>query len=107
MLSNPPLREDALVAQYEAMLRALRYAVHELPAGVLYGHDGANAKQCEELMADLQDFERICLQLDKDQRAFIEGCRWHFDHYPHYLGRRRHFQSYRQYVEGRGGPLKV
>ena len=33
-----------------------RYALHELPAGVLYGHNGADPNQCDELLADLSAF---------------------------------------------------
>jgi hypothetical protein len=93
--------------QYEKLLAQLRYAVHELPAGVLYGANGADEHQCAEWMQDLLVFEQLCRQLNKDHRAFIEGCRWHFEHYPHYLGRRRHFASYEQYTVERHGPLKV
>ena len=97
----------SLLPRYEALLSGLRSAVHELPAGVLYGTDGANMKQCGELMEDLAEFEKLCAELSRKHRALIEGCRWHFEHYPHYLGRRRHFASYQQYIEGRGGPLHI
>jgi hypothetical protein len=100
-------QDKHLVKRYEELLNALRYAVHELPAGVLYGADAANAKQCIELMGDLNEFERLCAQLSRDHGVFCDGCRWHFEHYPHYLGRRRHFNSYEEYIEGRGGPLRV
>ncbi len=93
--------------RYEALLKILRYAVHELPAGVLYGPNGASAKECAELVTDLNEFEVLCRELGQDQSVFIERCRWHFEHYPHYLERRRHFNSYAQYIEGRGGPLNV
>jgi hypothetical protein len=96
-----------LSERYTRLLGLLKYAVHELPAGVLYGTDGANAKQCAEWMGDLNEFEALCGELDHDQRPFIEDCRWHFEHYPHYLGRRRHFVDYRKYIEDRDGPLTV
>jgi|SRR6185369_11112668 len=94
-------------SRYEALLNGLRYAVHELPAGILYGSDGASAKECAELLANLNDFEVLSRELGRDDATFIEGCRWHFEHYTHYLGRRRHFVSYRKYIEDRGGPLRV
>lgn len=93
--------------RYEALLSSLRYAVHELPAGILDGPDGATAKQCAELMETVNEFERLCRGLGHNHDAFIKGCRWHFEHYAHYLGRRRHFGSYQQYVQDRGGPLRV
>jgi hypothetical protein len=74
------VHEHSLLARYEALLSGLQYAVHELPAGVLYGANGANAKQCAELMEDLHEFETLCGELDRKHNAFVESCRWHFDH---------------------------
>lgn len=95
------------IERYERLRQLLEYAVHELPAGVLYGSDGANATQCAEWMNDLNEFEALCSELERDHKTFVEDCRWHFEHYPHYLGRRRHFVDYTTYVEDRGGPLRV
>ena len=94
-------------ALYEKLLDSLESAVHELPAGVLFGPNGANPKQCAELMDDLNEFETLCAELERPQAEFIEACRWHFDHYSHFLGRSRHFTSYAEYVAARGGPLRV
>ena len=107
MTDRPPASGKALEARYRRLSDLLQYAVHELPAGVLHGADGANAKQCAEWMADLNEFDRICTAMRRDHRAFIEGCRWHFEHYPHYLGRRRHFVDYETYIRDRGGPRRV
>ena len=86
----------------------LDFAVHELPAGVLYGANGATAAECRDLMDGLDGFASLCSRLElPDHTAFIEGCRWHFDHYPHYLSRHRHFDGYEAYVRGRRGPLRV
>ena len=85
----------------------LRDAVHELPAGVLWGSNGATEGQCGELLEALVEFERICIALSRNQADFIEDCRWHFEHYPHYLGRQRHFPSYEQYVRDRKGLVRV
>lgn len=93
--------------RYEHLKSQLQYAVHELPAGVLHGADNATAKQCTEWMADLVEFQVLCAALGERHDAFIEGCRWHFEHYPHYLGRRRHFVDYETYVAERGGPRRV
>lgn len=107
MLPETPSEASELRARFTRLRDSLAYALHELPAGVLYGADGATAKQCEEWMRDLVEFEALSTSLGHEQRAFIEGCRWHFEHYPHYLGRRRHFTDYPTYVEERGGPLRV
>ncbi len=93
--------------RYQKLREQLQYAVHELPAGILYGADGATENECAQWMQDLLEFERLCTKLEKNHAAFIEGCRWHLEHYPHYLGRKRHFVSYEQYTVERGGPLKL
>ncbi len=93
--------------RYQRDLDWLRYAVHEIPVGVLWGPNGASAEQCAELMAGLLEFERICVRLNYDQATFIDACRWHFEHYPHYLERRRHFVDYATYISDRGGPMTV
>jgi hypothetical protein len=93
--------------RYEVLHKSLLYAVHELPAGVLFGPNGATEKECKKLMDMLLEFEQLAVHLGKSKKEFIEGCRWHFEHYPHYLGRSRHFTSYQQYIEGRRGPLTV
>lgn len=86
----------------------LSYAVHELPAGVLDGPMGASAEACAEMLEGLEEFQGLCSRLGLDDHAeFIEGCRWHFEHYPHYLGRRRHFTNYEDYTIDRKGPVRV
>jgi hypothetical protein len=86
----------------------LDQAVHELPAGVLWGVDGATPAQCAEMLDDLDDFARVCARLGlHDHSEFIEACRWHFDHCPHYLGRSRHFVDYETYIRDRRGPMQV
>ena len=101
-----PTSEDQ--AQYWRDRAWLEYAVHELPAGVLHGSDAADEKQCAEMLEGLDAFQRLCERLGRaDHADFIEGCRWHFEHYAHYLGRRRHFDDYASYVTARCGPLRV
>jgi hypothetical protein len=94
--------------EYRRAMDWLSYAVHELPAGVLYGANGADARQCAEMVNGLNDVERLCTRLGLDgHHAFFDACRWHFEHYPHYLGRRRHFVDYESYTRDRSGPVRV
>ncbi|MFJ1542515.1 hypothetical protein ACIODS_28655 [Micromonospora chalcea] len=94
--------------RYRHDRRWLEHAVHELPAGVLWGADGATPAQCAEMLDGLDDFARTCARLGLDDHTgFIEDCRWHFDHYPHYLSRRRHVADYPTYIRDRRGPLRV
>ena len=99
-------RKEAL-AEYQTLNRTLHYSVHELPAGVLWGPDGATPKQCAELMEDLYRFEELSRLLNMENQEFIEGCRWHFEHYPHFLSRQKHFKGYAEYIQDRSGPLRV
>ena len=95
-------------AEYWRHRAWLEYVMHELPAGVLHGADGASEQECREMMQDLDAFAELCRRLGvADHEGFIDSCRWHLDHYPHYLGRRRHFDGYASYVTARGGPLRV
>jgi hypothetical protein len=67
-----------------------------------------NADQCAEMLERVEDFAKLCSRLGlADHELFIEQCRWHFDHYPHYLGRRRHFVDYATYIHDRHGPIRV
>lgn len=86
----------------------LDHAIHELPTGVLWGVDGATAAQCAEMLHGLDGFALVCARLGLDDHSeFIDACRWHFDHYPHYLSRRRYFADYATYICDRRGPLQV
>jgi hypothetical protein len=60
------------------------------------------------MLTDFERYEQLCHRhcLD-DHREFLDACRWHFEHYAHYLGRRRHFVNYETYIQGRRGPLSV
>ncbi|MFD6611841.1 hypothetical protein ACFWD1_23520 [Micromonospora chalcea] len=94
--------------RYRHNRRWLEHAVHELPAGVLWGADGATPAQCAEMLDGLDEFARTCARLGLDDHTgFIEECRWHFDHYPHYLSRRRHVADYPTYIRDRRGPMRV
>jgi hypothetical protein len=97
----------ALQRELAFLFSVLDYAMHELPAGVLWNPDAATPAQCAELMADLNRFEVVANQLDVPTSEFIETCRWHLSHYPHYRSRQRHFVDYATYCLDRGGPLRV
>ncbi len=93
--------------EFERLLEVLRYSVHELPAGVLGGPNAATPKECVRLMQNLRQFEELSTSVGREMSLFIEDCRWHFEHYPHYLSRSRHFRGYEDYIVRRGGPLHV
>lgn len=90
--------------EYERLLRYLKYTLHELPAGVLYDADAADEKKCAELMRDTYRLEELANARGIDLSGFIARCRWHYERYPHYLGRRRHFGSYANYMAKHQAP---
>ncbi|GGE82317.1 hypothetical protein [Massilia psychrophila] len=98
---------QALEREVAQIYSVLDYAIHELPAGVLWAPNAANDAQCAELLVDLNRFEELSKQLAIPAQDFIDACRWHLDHYPHYRSRQRHFVDYASYCIDRGGPLRV
>jgi hypothetical protein len=93
--------------EYVRLLDALEYSMHVLPDGVLWNPNAATELECKELMGTLNRFVEICKALDVQADEFIEACRWHLEHYPHYLSRRRHFGSYEEYIGARLGPGRM
>ena len=93
--------------EYTQLLRYLEYTLHELPAGVLYDHDGANATKCAKLMSASYQLERVAADRGVDLTEFLATCRWHYERYPHYLGRHRHFGSYANYMAKHHAPTKT
>ncbi len=58
---------DDEVARQELLMKMIdrfRYCVHEWPAGILYGIDGATTAQCEEILGEIA----LARQLDREQR---------------------------------------
>ena len=93
--------------EYSRLLRYLEYTLHELPAGVLHDANGANEKKCADLMKETYRLEELAAQMGADISEFIATCRWHYERYPHYLGRQRHFGNYVNYMEKHHAPSKT
>jgi PAS domain-containing protein len=75
------------------------YVLHELPAGVLYGDDGATIKECDQLLVELSDYERLAMELggDNQDRELIADARFHIPAYRRYLlerGRHTNYESF-------------
>jgi hypothetical protein len=78
----------------------LRYSIHEVPSGVLYGTDGASPEQCHELEEELNEFCRLVDQ-ERMRQPYAEltrSCRLHFRAYRVYLLHREKYQSYAVYL---------
>jgi hypothetical protein len=82
----------------------LRYSLHELPSGVLYGMDGATPEQCLELEQELDEFVGLVAGTN-DAAAYgglVETCRLHFPAYRDYLLNREAYTSYEDYLTRMG-----
>lgn len=101
------MSEKDLTAKYEKLRQYFEYTLHELPTGVLYDANGADENTCAELMKEIKRFEELSVSLGIDNSIFIEVCRWHYERYPHYLSRRKHFGSYGNYIKKYNGPSKI
>ena len=90
---------------YSRLLDYLQYTLHELPTGILYDANGADANKCAELMQDTYLLEELANKLQIDILEFIALCRWHYERYPHYLSRHKHFGSYENYMRKHHAPI--
>ena len=79
------------------------YALHELPSGILYGHDGATIEECGELLAELADYKRLAdeVGLERDHELVSEA-EFHITAYRKYLGELGRYTNYSQYLARRG-----
>lgn len=90
--------------EFQRLLDYYKYTLHELPAGVLYGANGASLKECADLMKGTYELEELAVIVGNDISEFLSVCRWHYERYAHYLGRQRHFGSYPAYLEKHSPP---
>jgi hypothetical protein len=83
----------------------LRYTLHELPSGVLFGTNGATVVQCDELLAELDEFRSLVSVEGRtaDYVPLVRECDHHFRSYKQYLLERPQHESYSRFLEARGG----
>lgn len=97
-------RDSADILSKQRLLRILRarfeYALHELPAGVLYGADGATPAQCEEMDEELRFFEALSTECgaQTEDKELIEEARFHIGGYRTYLLTRASDDTYESFL---------
>lgn len=104
-LLNEALRVDPgdLPARRRLVARLadhLAYTLHELPAGVLFGMDGATVAECEELLATLVDFRahaKLTGQAAEYDRL-VRDCDLHYRAYRDYRSDGCPGGSYERYL---------
>jgi hypothetical protein len=87
----------------DRMASRFEYALHELPAGVLYGYDGATIPECNDLLEELAEFRGHVEVLNEmaHYSALINECARHFLDYRDYLAASRPTGSYAGFLASR------
>jgi hypothetical protein len=94
-----PADDLARIRLAERLARDLDYALHELPAGVLWDANSASASQCEELLADLN--ELIALERAVRSAEWLAHAELHFKSYREWLLSDRSAGSYERFLKTR------
>ncbi|MCB9587693.1 MAG: hypothetical protein H6718_19980 [Polyangiaceae bacterium] len=76
------------------------YAIHEVPSGVLLGQDGASVAGCDDLLAELSEFEVRAEALGvRDQHGeAIREWRYYFAGYREYLVHSEDYASFADFL---------
>jgi len=75
--------------------------LHELPAGVLSGPDAATLSECDELLADVEEFKRLAAVEGLISRFEQKLVMWtyYFKGYKEYKVNRKQYASFADYLE--------
>lgn len=99
------VRRDPTDSRAKHRLRAIlrsrfEYSLHELPTGVLYGHNGATVEQCAEMIDELADYTKLCddIGATETDTELIEEASIHLSAYPMYLLQRDSYANYSDYL---------
>lgn len=85
-----PSSEVARAKLVASTANFIRYTLHELPSGVLYGSDGASIAQCDDLVAELAFFRGLLSSRETEQlRHLVELASFHYPTYREYLVQNR------------------
>jgi hypothetical protein len=83
--------------------RFIQYTLHELPAGVLYGNNGATVEQCKDLETELAFFRGLLTSTEAEQfQKLIDLASVHYPAYRAYLSQ-DHRQGYATFLGERHG----
>src|SRR5262245_23239927 len=99
-ITHDPADRRSRLRVIDKVAYRLRYSIHEVPAGILFGIDGASPEQCGELEEELKEFCRLVEQEGMHERyaELIRACRLHFRAYREYLLHRENYDSYAAYL---------
>jgi len=91
------ISKEKLIA---VIAQQLEYSIHEVPYGVLWGHNGTSVEECDELVLSLSEFEKMVADMPfhKDYKELISECGFHFREYKNYLISKGSYDSYSAYL---------
>lgn len=94
----------ALKRLVDRRARDLRFTLHELPSGVLYGMNGATAEQCDDLLMILAEFKAHVAATAQSERFadLIDECEFHYRAYADYRRLGSPAGGYALYLAHRG-----
>jgi hypothetical protein len=82
----------------------IRYTLHELPAGVLFGANGATSDECIVLQGDLDEFKALLRGPERETFAdLIASAELHYHAYRDYLSGKPKYKSYANFLASREG----
>ena len=104
-LALDPSDADARRRLIRVLAEGFEYALHEVPSGVLFGHNGATPAECQQLRAALREFEQLLADAGSaaDHADLVARCRFHFAAYPAYLTERPRLPCYADDIARAGG----
>ena len=92
--------DHELLTRYEKEQRDyFEYTLHELPSGVLYENNGASIPQCEELLNEISEYEKVCKKLQIDQQELIDECKFYYTSHKDYLASHKNYKGFSGYLE--------
>jgi hypothetical protein len=86
-LEHDPSDQRARNRLIHAVADRFQFCLHELPAGVLYGMNGATPTECDELLAELVEFRELLAAAGRTREyaQLVAECAFHFDAYRRFL----------------------
>lgn len=100
-----PEDEEARQGLVEQIANYIRYTLHEVPSGVLFGADGATIPECLELLELLKEFTSICTTSERSSFGdLIAKAELHYPGYLEYVKQLPLIQGYDSFLKVRRRP---
>ena len=101
VLRLDPSNQKARQQLIRTLADGFHYMLHEVPAGVLYSADAATEMECDLLLAEVDEFERLAAEdgaADAHARL-LRRCRLHVTAYARYLRAKDRYRGYEHYLD--------